>query len=103
MHLRTLAAVSTLAFPLAFVLSPARFRHPYLLWTGTAALLGTAADFLLPSVVQQARVLEDEDAEANGEMVEGAVRALQTGGAVKAAVGLVGFAMGLVGLWGDGA
>lgn len=48
-------------------------------------------------------MLEDEDAEANGEMVEGAVRALQTGGAVKAAVGLVGFAMGLVGLWGDGA
>ena len=56
----------------------------------------------VPDVLLAHKSFEQRE-EANGEMVEGAVRASQRTEAVKAGLGFVGFAMGVVGLWGDGA
>lgn len=54
----------------------------------------------LPDIVLGQPVFELQQ-EANGETVERAVRQTQKTEAVKATIGLAGFAMGLVGLWGD--
>ncbi|KAL1305925.1 hypothetical protein AAFC00_004067 [Neodothiora populina] len=97
LHLRTLAAVSAVSFPLAFAMSTPRIRHPYLLWTGAAALLSLVPDF----VIGQTAFKEQQD--ANGETVERAVRTSQKLHAVQAAIGFAGFAMAVVGIWGDGA
>lgn len=97
LHLRTLAAVGALTYPLAYVLSPARTRHPYLIWTGLAAVLGGSIDLLIGQTV-----FADEH-DANGETVERAVRSTQQTEAIKTALGLAAFSMGIIGIWGDGA
>ena len=96
LHLRSLAAVSVLSLNLAYALSPPRARHPYLLWTALVAGIASGTDLVLGQPL-----LQDED--ANGETVERAVKASQRVELTRAAIGLAGFAMGLVGLWGDGA
>jgi len=98
LHLRSLAAVSFLTLNLAYALSPARARHPYLLWTSLVAGLAAASD-LVPG---QSLLSQDQD-DVNGETVEKAVRASQRLEQARAAVGLLGFTMALVGIWGDGA
>lgn len=46
---------------------------------------------------------ELEEGDVNGEEVERFARALQLGEFVRTVVGGVGFVMGVVGIWGDGA
>ncbi|GAB7348717.1 hypothetical protein MBLNU459_g7455t1 [Dothideomycetes sp. NU459] len=97
LQLRTLAAVSILSLNIAYALSPARARHPYLLWTSLVAGLGAGTDLLLG----QEPFADDQD--VNGETVERAVRTTQKVEATRAAFGAVAFAMAVIGIWGDGA
>jgi autophagy-related protein 33 len=98
LHLRSLAVISVLSFNLAYALSPARARHPYMLWTSLVAGLAAASD-LIPAQPLPSQHQED----VNGETVEKAVQSSQILEQARAAIGLVGFAMAVVGIWGDGA
>ncbi|KAG9647770.1 hypothetical protein KCU98_g10032, partial [Aureobasidium melanogenum] len=98
LHLRSLAVISLLSFNLAYALSPARGRHPYLLWTSLVAGLAAASD-LIPG---QSLPAQDQD-DVNGETVEKAVKSSQTLEQARATIGFAGFAMAVVGIWGDGA
>lgn len=98
LHLRALAALSVLSLNLGFALSPARQRHPYLLWTALIAGLAATPEFLFG----QPLLAQDQD-QVNGETVEQAVKVSQRVDQTSAAIGLVGFAMSIVGIWGDGA
>jgi autophagy-related protein 33 len=98
LHLRSLAAISFLSFNLAFALSPARARHPYLLWTSLVAGLA-AASGLVPAEALPSQHQDD----INGETVEKAVKSSQTLEQVRATIGFAGFAMAVIGIWGDGA
>jgi autophagy-related protein 33 len=127
---RYLSILSISTLTLAFILSPSRSRHPYLLWTSLIVGLGAA-----PRVVEKisARIAsttrqsgpterasrlgeldesgvivgqssgsEDED-DVNGEVVRRAVQKSQLLERVKTGFWGLGFLMGVVGLWGDGA
>jgi autophagy-related protein 33 len=98
LHLRSLAALSVVSFNLAYMLSPARSRHPYLLWTSLAAAVAVAADF-----IPGQPLLSQHKDHVNGETVEQAVKASQRVEQARTVLGFAGFAMALVGLWGDGA
>ncbi|KAK3058654.1 hypothetical protein LTR09_000219 [Extremus antarcticus] len=107
LHIRTLSTLSTLSLALAFYLSPSRVRHPYLLWTALAASasggLNLAMDKRLKRrVVKGAEDEEDMD-DVNGEQVEKRAREQQWIEFVRTGVSGLGFVMGVVGLWGDGA
>jgi len=105
LHTTALSAVSTLSLLTAYALSPPRARHPYLLWTALAAGLSGALTLATDSKTigrKQVRS-EIEFAEVNGEQVEKAARDRQLWEFVRASLGGVGFAMGVVGIWGDGA
>ncbi|KAI3328923.1 hypothetical protein HD806DRAFT_481120 [Xylariaceae sp. AK1471] len=49
-HLITLSAVSGSAFLLAFALSPAGYRHPYLLYTSLFCFSTRLTDYVTPSI-----------------------------------------------------
>jgi autophagy-related protein 33 len=98
LHLRSLAVISVLSFNLAYALSPARSRHPYMLWTSLVAGLAAASD-LIPAQ----SLLSQHQEDVNGETVEKAVQSSQILEQARAAIGFVGFAMAVVGIWGDGA
>jgi autophagy-related protein 33 len=98
LHLRSLAVISVLSFNLAYALSPARARHPYMLWTSLVAGLAAASD-LIPAQSLPSQHQED----VNGETVEKAVQSSQILEQARAAIGFVAFAMAVVGIWGDGA
>lgn len=102
LHIRTLSTISCVSLALAFYLSPSRVRHPYLLWTSLAAASSGALNLAM-SKVMGARVVEEEVGEVNGEQVEKKAREQQWIEFVRMGVSGVGFAMGVVGIWGDGA
>lgn len=89
--------MSAISFPLVFAVSSPRRKHPYLLWTGLTALIGLTPDLLLGQTTFEAKQ------EVNGETVERAVQNAQRAEAVRSAIGFAAFAMGIIGLWGDGA
>lgn len=97
--MRTLSALASASLLAAFALSPARVRHPYLLWTSLAA----AASGGLGYVVKAGGVADEEVGEVNGEEVEKRARELQWAEFVRCGVSGMGFAMGVLGIWGDGA
>ncbi|KAJ9665804.1 hypothetical protein H2201_004112 [Coniosporium apollinis] len=106
-HLRLLSAVTVTSLSLAFIISPARGRHPYLLWTALVAASGGAVDYVLrhdedglKSVVGEEG--ERAEAEVNGEEVRGAVERFGFAEKVRMGVSGVAFAMAVVGIWGDG-
>ena len=115
---------------LSFVLSPRSSRHPYLLYTSILAGLSSAVPRLLAASAPRARpqkkpstsrnprmeasyeVLGDvnsepaseEDADdVNGEEVRAHVETVSRGYVARTALAALGFAMAVVGLWGDGA
>ncbi|KAK5118406.1 hypothetical protein LTR62_002920 [Meristemomyces frigidus] len=102
LHITTLSTISCVSLALAFSLSPARLRHPYLLWTSLAAATSGLMNFAMDSSMRQ-RVHEDEVADLNGEQVEKKARDQQWLEFVRMGVSGVGFVMGVVGIWGDGA
>ncbi|EFY90900.1 hypothetical protein MAC_03016 [Metarhizium acridum CQMa 102] len=129
--LLTLTSLASAPLFLAFVLSPRRARHPYLLYTSALAVVSTVIPRLLPQPAsrpaqrQQTRkssprarmeasyeVLGDvhsepaseEDIEdINGEEVRVEVERLSRGYFARTGLAALGFAMAVVGLWGDGA
>ena len=101
-HIRTLSTISTVSLALAFYLSPPRVRHPYLLWTSLLAASSGALNLAMRQDMGE-RVVKDVVGEVNGEQVEKKAREQQWIEFVRMGVSGVGFAMGVVGIWGDGA
>ncbi|OAQ72473.1 hypothetical protein VFPPC_15140 [Pochonia chlamydosporia 170] len=129
--LLTLTSLASAPLFLAFILSPRRSRHPYLLYTSALAVLSTVVPRLLPQAAprpaQQQHVRKpsprarmeasyevlgdvhsepasEEDIEdINGEEVRAEVESLAKGYFARTGLAALGFAMAVVGLWGDGA
>lgn len=102
LHVRTLSTLSAASLFLAFYLSPPRIRHPYLIWTGLVAGAGGALNLLMDRNAKLG-VASDQVDEVNGEQVEERARQQQHLEFVRTGVAGLGFAMGVVGIWGDGA
>ncbi|KAL8761518.1 MAG: hypothetical protein Q9184_002367 [Pyrenodesmia sp. 2 TL-2023] len=133
-HLRTLTSrhqvlLSTLSVSslvMAYLLSPPRLRHPYLLWTSLAVSLGWGGDFYSKvkgkvsrkkaggdgrrnkKAAREGSWTEDEEwiadeGNVNGEAVREGMEAWRVKQGVKAAVWGFGWALAVVGLWGDAA
>jgi autophagy-related protein 33 len=91
------------------LLSPRRFRHPYLLYTSILAFVsGPGIDYAASwrQGTDERRTnldLEAQGDEVNGEQVREAVERKKFNESVKAVVGGMAFGMAVVGLWGDGA
>lgn len=127
--LSTLASAPLL---LSFFLSPRASRHPYLVYTSLLAILSVATPKLLPQPdtasrpaaparkasprqrnleasyevlgdVHSEAASEEEIEDVNGEDVRVQVERLAKGYVVRAGLAAVGFAMAVVGIWGDGA
>ncbi|CAM1506896.1 Fc.00g065370.m01.CDS01 [Cosmosporella sp. VM-42] len=126
-------ALTTLAsapFFLSFVLAHRSARHPYLLYTALLAALSTVGPSLIPHPAPRAiapspvrpsararmeasyEVLGDVGSEAaseedvddvNGEEVRAKVEGLAQDYVVRTALSALGFAMAVIGIWGDGA
>ncbi|KAK0978493.1 hypothetical protein LTS01_012767, partial [Friedmanniomyces endolithicus] len=106
LHITALSALSTLSLGLAFALSPKRIRHPYLLWTAAIAAGSGGMSFVIGEGLGKGRGKgfgKGEVEEVNGEEVERRARELQWGEFLRMGVSGVGFVMGVVGIWGDGA
>lgn len=97
----------------AFFLSPHRARHPYLMYTALLAVLsGPGVDFAIASTTKEGSwstlttgisefdVEREED--VNGEQVRQAVEGMRFVEGIRAGVAGVAFAMGVIGIWGDG-
>jgi len=109
-YLRNTALISLFA---AYTLSPRHARHPYLFYTSVLALAsGSGVDFALAAQdkrdgsrprasIADLNVEKPED--LNGEQVRQAVEGMRYTEGVRAAVSGFAFAMGVVGIWGDGA
>ncbi|EME45575.1 hypothetical protein DOTSEDRAFT_71321 [Dothistroma septosporum NZE10] len=102
LHVRTLSSISAASLFLAFYLSSSRVRHPYLLWTGAVAAISGGLNLLMDSGTKHAVAIEDVG-DVNGEEVERRARKQQMLEFARAGVAGVGFLMGVVGIWGDGA
>jgi autophagy-related protein 33 len=93
----------------AYLLSPKRFRHPYLLYTSIFAFVsGPGVDYaanLMEGTDEKRTVLdlEAQGDDVNGEQVRLAVERKQRIERVKTGVAGLAFAMQVVGMWGDGA
>ncbi|POR36599.1 Uncharacterized protein TPAR_03287 [Tolypocladium paradoxum] len=126
-----LTALASAPLFLSFVLSPRSARHPYLVYTALLAVLSTAAPRFLPQPASRPaaaagkkpsprsarmeasyEVLGDVHSEAtseeeiddiNGEEVRVEVESLARGYVVRTGLAALGFAMAVVGIWGDGA
>lgn len=111
---------------LSFSLSPRSARHPYLVYSSLLAIFSSLAPRLLQQPTRESakkapprnkleasyEVLGDANSEAtseaeiediNGEEVRAKVDSLVKAYATQAALALGGFAMAVVGIWGDGA
>jgi autophagy-related protein 33 len=101
LHIRTLSTLASVSLFAAFALSPARIRHPYLLWTGLVAAASGSLNLAMETRLKRGVVDEDVD-DVNGEEVERRAREQQWIEFVRCGVSGVGFAMGVLGIWGDG-
>ncbi|ORY10456.1 hypothetical protein BCR34DRAFT_485616 [Clohesyomyces aquaticus] len=104
-----LRGVTASALFLAYILSPRRFRHPYLLYTSVFTFAsGLGVDYAIAysegtNEQRQQLDLEAQGDEVNGEEVRQAVERMKVTEGVRAAVAGAAFAMQVVGMWGDGA
>ena len=126
-----LSALSSLPLLLSFALSPRSSRHPYLVYTSLLAALSVGAPALVPvparstpvakkpksttrAMEQSYEVLgyaaseapseeELDDFAVNGEEVRAEAEGTARGFMVRTGVAALGFAMAVVGIWGDGA
>ncbi|CZR50686.1 probable Rotein of unknown function localised to mitochondria [Phialocephala subalpina] len=131
-HLRTLAAVSSSSFFVAYLLSPRSQKHPYLLWTSLFVAAAGVTDLVVPTTKKtiakapkqkktKSRQMdssyevlgssdresemsgEDMDDDVNGEEVREEMEGFMLTQVIRTAIAGVGFAMSVVGIWGDGA
>ncbi|KAF4337052.1 Autophagy-related 33 [Fusarium beomiforme] len=125
-----LTSLASAPFVISFVLAPRSSRHPYLLYTALLATLSSVAPLLIskpapryiassaprqsPRAKMEAsyEVLGDAHSEpaseediddANGEGVRAEVEVLAHSYIARTALSALGFAMAVVGIWGDGA
>ncbi|KAH7170975.1 hypothetical protein EDB81DRAFT_186253 [Dactylonectria macrodidyma] len=127
-----LTSLASAPFLLCFVLAPRASRHPYLLYTSLLVALSTVAPSLVPqpavprtlasapAVKPSARarmeasyeVLGDSHSEpaseediddVNGEEVRVSVEGLAKSYLARTALSGLGFALAVIGIWGDGA
>lgn len=130
--LRVLAGFSAACFLSAYALSPRGLRHPYLLWSTLIVATSGSLDLLLKPTSAAARkerskrdkgkskmdasyeILGDSTSEGgisdviseediNGEEVRTEMMGFKSTQAIRFYLSGVGFAMSLLGLWGDGA
>ncbi|ERF75995.1 hypothetical protein EPUS_08249 [Endocarpon pusillum Z07020] len=118
-HVLTFASVSSLSLITCYSLASARGKHPYLLWTALMAFLaGQGLEYYyngldrFPTLRKSASsdrgarsyvmVGDEDEASVNGEKVEMEMSRERRVQAVRALVSGLGFAMGVVGIWGDG-
>jgi autophagy-related protein 33 len=101
LHIRTLSTLASVSLFAAFALSPARIRHPYLLWTGLVAAASGSLNLAMETRLKRGVVDENVD-DVNGEEVERRAREQQWIEFVRCGVSGMGFAMGVLGIWGDG-
>jgi len=131
-QLRILTLVSTGSFLCSFMLSPRYAKHPYLLWTSVLVLAGQGYDMFTQQastpaititpkpkkssnrpVEQSYDTLGDSNSDGtesddmaediNGEEIKAQMERFGRSMMKQTAITGVGFAMSLVGLWGDGA
>ncbi|OAL48293.1 hypothetical protein IQ07DRAFT_681711 [Pyrenochaeta sp. DS3sAY3a] len=101
--------ITTFSLFSAYLLSPRRLRHPYLLYTSIFAFVsGPGVDWVVAwrHGADEKRValdLEAQGDEVNGEEVRVAVERKRGSERVKAVLAGVAFALQVVGIWGDGA
>ncbi|KAK2600285.1 hypothetical protein QQS21_005004 [Conoideocrella luteorostrata] len=128
--LLALTSLASAPLFLSFILSPRRARHPYLLYTSVIAVLSTVVPRLLPQPaprpaatprakkpstrakmeasyevlgdVHSEAASEEEIDDINGEEVRAQVESLSRGYFARTGLAALGFAMAVVGLWGDG-
>lgn len=125
-----LTGLASAPFLVSFALAPRAARHPYLLYTSLLAILSGVAPILLPAPAlrpstnaaprssPRARmeasyeVLGDAGSEAaseeeiddvNGEEVRADVETVARSYIARTTLSALGFAMAVVGIWGDGA
>lgn len=101
--------MATFSLFTAYILSPRRFRHPYLLYTSVFAFAsGLGVDYGLAYLKDKSEEaqpeldLEAQGDEVNGEQVRQEVEKLQFTEAVRTGVSGFAFFMGVIGIWGDG-
>ncbi|KAF2248337.1 hypothetical protein BU26DRAFT_458578 [Trematosphaeria pertusa] len=101
--------ITTFTLFSAYLLSPRRFRHPYLLYTSIFAFVsGPGVDYAISyrEGTNERRTtldLEAQGDDVNGEQVRQAVEKMRFTESVRAVVAGVAFAIEVVGIWGDGA
>ncbi|KAL8939186.1 MAG: hypothetical protein Q9211_002852 [Gyalolechia sp. 1 TL-2023] len=130
-HQVLLSTLSASSLIMAYLLSPPRLRHPYLLWASLAVGLGWGGEAYASAkrrvsrkksgrdegidagrksnrTVREGSWTEDEEwiadeGSVNGEVVREGLDGWRVKQGVKAGVWGVGWAIAVVGLWGDGA
>jgi len=101
--------ITTFALFSAYLLSPPRLRHPYLLYTSIFTFVsGPGVDYAvsLKEGTNERRAtlnLEAQGDDVNGEQVRLQVERMKLTEGVRAVVGGLSFAMSVIGIWGDGA
>ncbi|GKT98732.1 hypothetical protein FLAG1_00375 [Fusarium langsethiae] len=125
-----LTSLASAPFLISFFLAPRSSRHPYLLYTALLATLSSVAPILIPTPAPRraaasaprkssrakmeasyevlgdahSEPASDEDIEdINGEEVRAEVEGLTRSYLARTAISALGFAMAVVGIWGDGA
>ncbi|RGP70562.1 autophagy-related 33 [Fusarium sporotrichioides] len=125
-----LTSLASAPFLISFFLAPRSSRHPYLLYTALLATLSSVAPILIPTPAPRraaasaprkssrakmeasyevlgdahSEPASDEDIEdINGEEVRAEVEGLTRSYLARMAISALGFAMAVVGIWGDGA
>ncbi|KAG0639712.1 hypothetical protein HOY80DRAFT_1009393 [Tuber brumale] len=107
---RPLEIAATASLFTAFLFGGRRGRHGYLIFTGLMPVLGVALEkSRMVGVevgvvnVQTRKKRGGESVDVNGEVVKGGMEAWRVWGLVRGGLVAFGFAMGVVGIWGDGA
>jgi autophagy-related protein 33 len=100
--------ITTFTLFSAYLISPRRSRHPYLLYTSILAFVsGPGIDYAVSwrgtDEKRAALDLQAQGEEVNGEQVREAVERKKVTESVKATFAGIAFGMAVVGLWGDGA
>ncbi|EAT76204.1 hypothetical protein HBH56_241430 [Parastagonospora nodorum] len=95
--------ITTFTLFSAYLLSPRRFRHPYLLYTSILSFVSGPGIDYFAAEQRSMMELEAQGDEVNGEQVREAVERKKVVESGKAVLAGAAFAMGVVGLWGDGA
>jgi len=87
---------------MAWLISPRGGKHPYLILATLpiAAAVGVERH-KLAGVEHGVRALDDGEGQANGEAVQGGMEAWRKWGLLRGGIVGVGFAVGLVGIYGD--